>query len=151
MRTRPKAGEQYRHFKGNLYEVKGIARHSETGEELVIYEAQYDDHQLYARPMEEFLSPVDREKYPEADQEERFRLLEEQEERFWLMEFLEAETWAEKKEIYLKSKDLMTESQLELCAEAMDQALVPGTPFERSYYQLLNAIEAKERYEKSRR
>ena len=40
----------YRHFKGNLYEVIGIAQHSETLEEMVVYKALYDNGSLWVRP-----------------------------------------------------------------------------------------------------
>lgn len=65
----------YRHFKGNLYYVEGVARHSETDEELVVYRALYGERQLYVRPKDMFLSPVDREKYPNAEQQFRFELI----------------------------------------------------------------------------
>ena len=67
---------RYRHFKGNEYQVLGIARHSETLEELVVYRALYGDGGLWIRPLAMFLSPVDREKYPDAQQDERFALQE---------------------------------------------------------------------------
>lgn len=62
----------YRHFKGRFYYVEGVATHSETGEKLVVYRALYGSRGLYVRPLELFLSPVDREKYPDAVQEYRF-------------------------------------------------------------------------------
>jgi hypothetical protein len=48
----------YRHFKGSLYEVLGVARHSETEEELVVYRARYGERGLWVRPLALFLQPA---------------------------------------------------------------------------------------------
>ena len=72
MRELPRPGERYRHFKNKLYQIVGVARHSETGERMVVYQQLYGDYGVWVRPLNLFLSPVDKEKYPDADQEWRF-------------------------------------------------------------------------------
>jgi hypothetical protein len=49
----------YRHYKGNHYQVLGVARHSESGEELVVYRALYGEHGLWVRPLAMFVETVD--------------------------------------------------------------------------------------------
>ena len=51
---------RYRHFKGKEYEVLGIARHSETEEELVVYRALYGDFSLWVRPVSMWNETVER-------------------------------------------------------------------------------------------
>lgn len=51
---------KYRHFKGNEYEVIGIAKHSETLEEMVVYRALYGDGGMWVRPAEMWEETVER-------------------------------------------------------------------------------------------
>ena len=64
----------YKHFKGDLYLVEDIATHSETREKYVVYRALYGERNLYIRPYDMFLSEMDREKYPNVEQQYRFQL-----------------------------------------------------------------------------
>lgn len=51
---------RYRHFKGNEYQVLGVARHSETDEEMVVYRALYGEGGLWVRPAAMWLENVTR-------------------------------------------------------------------------------------------
>ena len=50
---------RYRHYKGGEYEVLGIARHSETEEQLVLYRTLYGDRGLWVRPLDMFTELVE--------------------------------------------------------------------------------------------
>ena len=73
-------GTKVQHFKREinsegdmyLYEIVGLAHHSETDETLMVYKALYGEGKMCARPIEMFMSEVDHEKYPEIKQKFRF-------------------------------------------------------------------------------
>ena len=85
MNREVKIGGTYQHFKGFIAKVITLAKHTETGESLVVYEcsgkAVNSNHKdgIYVRPLEMFLSEVDKEKYPDVKQKYRFELIEERE------------------------------------------------------------------------
>lgn len=66
---------RYRHFKGNEYEVIGVAKHSETMEELVVYRALYGERGLWVRPVSMWNEQVER----DGKTFRRFTLIQEDE------------------------------------------------------------------------
>ena len=71
----PKVGEIYKHFKGNLYQVVTIAVHTETSDKLVVYKSIENPERVFARPVDMFMSKVDRLKYPFVRAKYRFTLM----------------------------------------------------------------------------
>ena len=69
-----KAGQVYKHFKGTIHKIICIAKHSETGENMVVYTHE-DTNEIWARPINMFLSEVDHKKYPDIKQRYRFELI----------------------------------------------------------------------------
>lgn len=63
--NKPIIGGIYKHYKGNLYEVIDVVRHSETTEEMVLYKPLYDNKdfpgQLWVRPLEMFMETIEKE------------------------------------------------------------------------------------------
>lgn len=80
-----RAGDIVKHFKRPfvsqestiyLYKIIAFAQHTETGENLVIYQGLYSPFKICARPYDMFMGKVDKTKYPEAKQEYRFEVLD---------------------------------------------------------------------------
>lgn len=154
---RPQKGQLYRHFKGNLYRVMTIAKHSETEEELVIYEAQYGDHQVYARPLPMFMEMVDRTKYPDARQQYRFEPVQEDHQQEaeemnidpMVLEFLEADTFEERLNILHGLHARITDDMINTMALSVDLEIKDGD-IEDRYEELKNCLLTFERYECNR-
>lgn len=70
--SREMVGNRYRHFKGNIYEVDHVGINTRDLTLVVVYHEQYRPFITWCRPLEEFLSPVDHEKYPNNGQKYRF-------------------------------------------------------------------------------
>lgn len=90
MRQSPRPQEIYRHFKGNVYQIVTLARHSETDMKMVVYQQLYAPYEVYVRPLEMFMSKIDTRKYPNEKQIYRFEKINIREEEIvWQEETIE--------------------------------------------------------------
>ena len=71
-----KAGDIYRHFQGNLYQIVTVGKHVETLEEYIVYQALYGEFEIYIQKLQEFFAVLDKEKYPEIEQKYCFEKVE---------------------------------------------------------------------------
>lgn len=108
-RQTPVAGQIYKHFKGNLYKVLAVAVHTESEEKLVVYQSVDNPDRVFARPLEMFMSDIDRFRYPLIRAKYRFTLVSEPEEETNGEETKEEETKEETKEEDVKDEE--TEEQ----------------------------------------
>ena len=166
----PRSGELYRHFKNKLYQIVTVAKHSETGEPLVIYQALYGDFSTYARPLAMFISEVDHEKYPEVEQKYRFELVEKEacqtepvapkkpaqtepakkDITDLLMDFYDADTYEEKYKILSAMQEGITDVMINNMAVVLD-VVIPEGPIENRYEELKQCLRTYQKYEINRR
>ncbi len=169
---RPVPGQRYRHFRGNLYQIITLGFHTETNEEMVVYQALYGEFKVYIRPLDMFLERIDKEQYPEAEQEYRFQLVdadrlslssneteqemisveEEENQKInpLLLQFLDAETYGEKLKIFLEMRDTIDEVVLTDVAASMDISTGTGS-LEEQYASVQFALHTLAKYERNKR
>ena len=108
-RQTPVAGQIYKHFKGNLYKVLAVAVHTESEEKLVVYQSVDNPDRVFARPLEMFMSDIDRFRYPLIRAKYRFTLVSEPEEETNGEETKEEETKEETLNADTKEEDVKDE------------------------------------------
>ena len=107
--------------------MTGIARDADTEKPVVVYQALYGDEELWVRDYEKFAGEVDRQKYPDADQQYRFERIEEPTETNpLLLRFLDAETYEDKLELFQSWEAYADDQLLESIAVSLDVVLGKG-------------------------
>ena len=166
----PRPGERYRHFKNREYQIIAVATHSETGEKMVVYQALYGDFGIWVRPLSMFMEKVDREKYPDANQEYRFERIadgcvtagaETEDERKapdseeeaamhpLLLSFLDADTAEEQLAILQRMKGRVGRREVESICFCLDVRPVEGTT-EEQLDSLIQFLKMQQRYDAPR-
>lgn len=179
MRPNPRPQEIYRHFKGNIYQIITLARHSENGEEMVVYQQLCPPYEVYVRPLEMFMGRTDTRKYPDAKQVYRFEKQEAApagthdrmpgkdtkeaparelpgdggEDGFTLdaglVDFLDADSYEKKLQILSSLHPRITDDMIDTMAVSLDTEVKEGD-IETRYNEIKNCLLTMERFECNR-
>jgi len=168
-------GKLYRHFKGGLYQVICKAKDSETGEELVVYQALYGQFEIFSRSLKSFCEQLDRNKYPDSSQLYRFEetdrksIIEKKDlnekkadfpendgkrddedpEMPLILRFLEAETSEEKLSIIKQNYNELDERTINNIEASLDVVSDSSDPDVRIGY-ICDVLRTKAKYESNR-
>jgi len=162
----PAPQEIYRHFKGNYYQVVTMARDTESGEPLVIYQALYGEFGIWARTLQNFTEELDPAKYPNALQRRRFERVDaelakesepaggaEEEETLHLdplvEQYLDADSNEERLNILSALRPRVTNDMIDVCAMASGVEIDEGDVQER-WQELRDCLLTIDHYEQSR-
>lgn len=148
-RTLPQPGQRYGHSKDTLSQIIALATHSETGEEMVVYQELHDDFKVYVRPLSLFLNetahteesstpipPSEKEPLPDGISPK-------------LMAFLDADTSEDRYRILSEMEDLVDNHMIDTMAVVLDIVIEDG-PIEVRYQELKNCLRTRIRYETNR-
>lgn len=159
----PQPGERYRHFKNKQYQIITLAKHSETGEEMIVYQALYDDFEVYVRPLSMFMSEVDHQKYPEVQQTYRFEQITDMKPHAYrlgetssetdihpsLMAFLDAEDDEERYRIVSSMENIIDDHIIDTMAVVLDIVIEDGE-LEKRYQELKHCLKTRIHFEGKR-
>ncbi len=172
----PQPGWRYRHFKGGLYQIVTLALNTETGEDMVVYQALYDDFKVYVRPLSMFLSETDFVKYPDSTQPMRFERVDAEDDRNVpkplettscepsfeetteelpdgispkLIAFLDADSDEERYTILNEMEDIVDDHMIDTMAVVSDLVIEDG-PISQRFQELKRCIRTRIQYESKR-
>lgn len=143
MRSTPRPQEIYRHFKGDLYQIIALAEHSETKEELIIYQALSDESKVYARPLTMFMEKM--------GEDYRFQLYNSEllEVDPLILEFLGAETYEKRLQILSLLQLRITDNMINTMAASLDLEISDGE-IEKRYDELRHCLLTMRKFEVNR-
>ena len=136
-------GGKYEHYKGKPYRVLAVARHSETLEEMVVYQALYGEKEVYVRPLQMFVEKV--------NGVDRFSLIEsiEEEKQALIVTFLDYKLASEKINFLQAKKDVIDGNFINLAAQCLDFTETK-TELDDRFYDLIKYLRTLEKYEGGR-
>ncbi len=139
----PQPGQRYGHSKDRLYQIVTLATHSETGEQMVVYQALYDDFKVYVRPLSLFMSETDTQVSPQESEPLPEGISPK------LMAFLDADTSEERYRILSEMADIIDDHMIDTMAVVLDIVIEDG-PIDMRYQELKNCLRTRIRYETNR-